>query len=82
MKIDINALLAQCILCYSQQFLESTLELALILFILIGTENNIFHVLSLVLTLKQQFIERIKWEKLNKLTLKIEPTIFTTIKLI
>ena len=37
--------------------------------------------LSLILVLRQQFT-KYKWEKLNKLTLKIEPIIFTTIKLI
>ena len=37
MKIVKNAVLAQCILCYSQQFLQLTLELLLIMFILIGT---------------------------------------------
>ena len=38
-----------------------------------------FLALNLVLTKKQRFG---KWDKLNKLTLKIELIIFTTIKLI
>ena len=33
----INAVLSHCTLCYFQQFLLSTLELVLILFIFIGT---------------------------------------------
>ena len=39
-------------------------------------------VLGLILALKQIFTTLIKWEKSNKLTLKMEPIIFTTIKLI
>ena len=37
-------------------------------------------VLGLILTLKQTFTKLIKWEQPNKLILKIELIIFTTIK--
>ena len=40
-----------------------------------------FRALDLITLLIQQFA-KYKWRKLNKLTLKIEPIIFTTIKLI
>ena len=40
-----------------------------------------FRALNLIILIKQQFA-KYKWGKLNKLTLKIEPIIFTTIKLI
>ena len=57
MKISINAILAGCILCYFRYFLQLTLELLLILFILIGFLKKILIVLSLILTLKQRFIK-------------------------
>ena len=65
------------------EFLQFLLELLLILFITIGLWLKIiFCALSLMLTKKQGFGKLIKWEKSNKLTLKIELIIFTTIKLI
>ena len=58
------------------------LELLLILFNTIGLWLKImFRALDLITLLIQQFA-KYKWRKLNKLTLKIEPIIFTTIKLI
>ena len=42
---------------HSQYFLQLTLELALILFILIGIKKKMFHIVSLILALKQQFIK-------------------------
>ena len=48
MKIVINAVLAQCILCYSQQFLQLMLELLLLysnyLFSLVLKKNDISRV--------------------------------------
>ena len=47
------------ILCCFRYVLRLTFELLLILFILIGTEKKMLLVLSLILVLKQQFIELI-----------------------
>ena len=59
MKIVINAVLAQCILCYSQTFLQLTLELLPIMFIHNATEKKILHMMTLTLALKQRFIKLI-----------------------
>ena len=47
MKAGVGVVIAHCTLCYSQQILQSTLELVVISFIFIGTR--------LVPVLKQQF---------------------------
>ena len=59
MKIVINAVRAQCILCYSQTFVQLTLELIRIMFIHNATEKKILHMLTLTLALKQLFIKLI-----------------------
>ena len=43
--------------------------------------KKMFSMLTLILAIKEQFT-KYKWGKLNKLTLKIKPSNFTTIKLI
>ena len=53
MKTVINAVLAQCILCYFGYFLQLMLELLFIMFILIGTQKMIPHMLTLIITKKQ-----------------------------
>ena len=57
MKTVINAVLAQCILCYFGYFLQLMLELLFIMFILIGTQKMIPHMLTLIITKKQKFTE-------------------------
>ena len=53
MKIRINAVLAHYTLCYFQYYLRSTLELALILFIFIGSKR----IKPVLILKKQQFIK-------------------------
>ena len=67
MKIVINAVLAQCILCYSQQFLQLMLELLLLYsncLLSLVLKKKIFHVLRLVLALKQKRLQR-DWHLLH-----------------
>ena len=54
MKIVINAILAQRILFYSQQFLQLTLEL-LLMFIHNATQKKMLHMLTLI----QRFFKHI-----------------------
>ena len=73
MKIRINAVLAHDTLCYFQYYLQSTLELALILFIFISSKR----IKPVLILKKQQFIKcnsfehiygkRNKYQKLNLL---------------
>ena len=53
MKIVINVVHAQCILCYFGYFLQLMLELLFIIFILDGLK--MIHMLNLTHALKQQF---------------------------
>ena len=67
MKISVDAVLVRCALCYFQH-------------VGIATYFAYFHwyLKKKMLLVKQQSTKLIKWEKSNKLTLKIELNIFIT----